>query len=41
VAAGVAHTLVTRISNTNSNACAPSSPVPVICGTPIYTCAFP
>ena len=41
VAAGVAHQLQTRIANTNSLACAASSPIPARCSQPIYTCAFP
>lgn len=41
VAAGVAHNLQFRITNTTLAACAASSPIPVQCSTPVYTCAFP
>jgi hypothetical protein len=41
VAAGVAHRLETRITNTNTPACAVSMPIPATCALPLYTCAFP
>jgi hypothetical protein len=41
VAAGVAHRLEVRITNTTLPACSASSPIPAVCATPIYTCAFP
>lgn len=41
VAAGVAHRLEPRITNTNNLACQASSPIPAICSTPLYFCAFP
>jgi len=41
VAAGVAHNLQTRITNTTLLACAVSAPVPAECSNPLYTCAFP
>lgn len=40
VAAGVAHRLETRIANSTFLACAVSMPIPAVCSTPIYTCAF-
>jgi hypothetical protein len=40
-AAGVAHRMEFRITNTNFLACAVTNPIPVQCSTPIYTCAFP
>lgn len=40
-AAGVAHNLQFRITNTTLAACATSSPIPIQCGFPVYTCAFP
>lgn len=41
VAAGVAHRLETRVTNTSLLACAVSTPIPATCATPLYTCAFP
>ncbi len=41
VAAGAAHTLQFRITNTSTLACSTSSPIPAQCSTPVYTCAFP
>jgi hypothetical protein len=41
VAAGVAHRLEVRVTNTMLLACQASSPIPAVCATPIYTCAFP
>jgi hypothetical protein len=40
VAAGVAHRLEFRITNTAFLACTASSPIPATCGTPLYTCTF-
>lgn len=40
-AAGVAHNMQFRITNTTLLACAVSAPIPVQCDTPLYTCAFP
>lgn len=40
-AAGVAHRLETRITNSSLLACAISNPVPAQCSAPLYTCAFP
>lgn len=40
-AAGTAHQLVFRITNTSTLACVTSNPVPIRCDVPVYTCAFP
>lgn len=40
-AAGVAHNLQFRVTNTTLAACATSTPIPIQCGSPVYTCAFP
>lgn len=40
-AAGVAHRLDFRITNTSLFACQTSNPIPDRCGTPVYTCSFP
>lgn len=40
VAAGVQHTLVFRISNTNSNACTPSTPTLPQCSSNTYSCTY-
>lgn len=38
-AAGVAHTLLFRFSNTSTTACSASSPVPAQCSSPVYSCS--
>ena len=38
VAAGVQHTLVFRITNTNNNACSPSTPTLSQCAARIFSC---
>jgi hypothetical protein len=40
-AAGVAHRLETRITNSTTLACSVSTPIPSVCGNHTYTCAFP
>lgn len=40
-AAGVAHQLRVQITNTTILACTISTPIPVQCAFPVYTCAFP
>ena len=38
VAAGVQHTLVFKITNTNTEACTPSTPTPAKCTSQTYSC---
>ena len=38
VAAGVQHTLVFRITNTNNNACSPSTPTLTQCSSRFFSC---
>jgi hypothetical protein len=41
VAAGVAHDIRFRVTNTNINMCAAFNPIPVECSTPVYgSCTF-
>lgn len=39
-AAGVAHRMEFKVSNSNVLACAVSNPIPNTCGSHTYTCAF-